>query len=129
MTLPVVKDFGVGVLNDQLLIVGGRNIYCEETNEMFAFNLKEIDSSNKFENHTSLKPMNTKRFGHSVAVLDGYLYAVGGHDSFEFLDTAERLQLQLHSFSSFKKFEYLIFPDGIQFQIPGVISLLCWLIA
>lgn len=39
---------------------------------------------------SSLGPMGTHRHGLGVAILEGPLYAVGGHDGWSYLNTVER---------------------------------------
>lgn len=69
-------------LSIRLLVVGGRD------------GLKTLNSMECLDLETSawsqLSPMNTHRHGLGVAILNGPLYAVGGHDGWSYLNTVER---------------------------------------
>ena len=49
---------------------------------------------------TKLPPMLTHRHGVGVAVLDGPMYAIGGHDGWSYLNTVERSVKHMLSFSA-----------------------------
>lgn len=46
----------------------------------------------------TLTPMLTHRHGLGVAVLNGPIYAVGGHDGWSYLNTVERYNLFFHGY-------------------------------
>ncbi|KFB45323.1 AGAP001513-PA-like protein [Anopheles sinensis] len=76
-------QFGVAVLDDKLIIVGGRDgLKTLNTVESF-----DLNTMNWF---TLVPPMGTPRHGLGVAFLEGPLYAVGGHDGWSYLNTVER---------------------------------------
>ncbi|XP_029341628.1 ring canal kelch homolog [Acyrthosiphon pisum] len=81
--LPFIRcDFGAGVLNNLLYVVGGYSKSSPHLNTVECY-------------HPSLdrwKPvakMSVCRSGVGVGVLDGVLYAVGGHDGFNHLSSVE----------------------------------------
>ena len=72
---------------DSLMLLGGRD------GLMTLNNVERFDPKcNKWETTT---PMLTHRHGLGVAVLCGPLYAVGGHDGWSYLNTVERLSLNI----------------------------------
>lgn len=85
-------QFGVAVMEDKLIIVGGRD------------GLKTLNSVESLDMNTmiwsQLNPMGTHRHGLGVAILEGPLYAVGGHDGWSYLNTVERY---LHIFFILKQ--------------------------
>lgn len=54
---------------------------------------------------SSLGPMGTHRHGLGVAILEGPLYAVGGHDGWSYLNTVERLKRQKKNRYAVKKIQ------------------------
>uniref|UniRef100_A0A1I8Q1D0 Kelch-like protein diablo n=1 Tax=Stomoxys calcitrans TaxID=35570 RepID=A0A1I8Q1D0_STOCA len=75
-------QFGVAVMDDKLIIVGGRD-GLKTLNTVESLDLNTLA-------WTPLNPMGTHRHGLGVAVLEGPLYAVGGHDGWSYLNTVER---------------------------------------
>ena len=75
-------QFGVAVLGSCVYVVGGRN------------GLQTLNTVNCFDpvanSWLSIPPMCSYRHGVSVATLHGPLYAVGGHDGWSYLSSAER---------------------------------------
>lgn len=65
-------QFGVALLDDKLIICGGRD-GLKTLNSVDCLDLNSMT-------WTQLGPMTTHRHGLGVAVLEGPLYAVGGHD-------------------------------------------------
>lgn len=53
---------------------------------------------------SSLGPMGTHRHGLGVAILEGPLYAVGGHDGWSYLNTVERYIVNMYEDSSSIKY-------------------------
>lgn len=75
-------QFGVAVLNFHVYVVGGRNGLQT---------LNTVDCYDPIANSwLSIPPMCSYRHGVSVATLCGPLYAVGGHDGWSYLSSAER---------------------------------------
>ena len=75
-------QFGVAVVDDKLVVVGGRD------------GLKTLNTVESYcprtKRWSSVPSMTTHRHGLGVSVLEGPLYAVGGHDGWSYLSTAER---------------------------------------
>lgn len=82
-------QFGVAVMDDKLIIVGGRD-GLKTLNTVESLDLNTLA-------WTPLNPMGTHRHGLGVAVLEGPLYAVGGHDGWSYLNTVERYRNEIQS--------------------------------
>lgn len=76
-------QFGVAVMDDKLIIVGGRD-GLKTLNTVECFDLTAMTWG------SIVPPMGTPRHGLGVAFLEGPLYAVGGHDGWSYLATVER---------------------------------------
>ncbi|KAM5195058.1 kelch-like protein 4 isoform 3-T3 [Hipposideros larvatus] len=75
-------QFGVAVINNNLIVVGGRD-GLKTLNTVECFNpVSKV--------WTVMPPLSTHRHGLGVAVLEGPMYAVGGHDGWSYLNTVER---------------------------------------
>lgn len=75
-------QFGVAILDSHVYVVGGRNGLQT---------LNTVDCYDPVTNSwLSVPPMCSFRHGVSVATLGGPLYAVGGHDGWSYLSSAER---------------------------------------
>ncbi|CAG09725.1 unnamed protein product [Tetraodon nigroviridis] len=86
-------QFGVAVIDNKLYVVGGRDGL--KTSNM-------VESYNPLNNvWSTMPPMSTHRHGlgmalslgsvlEGIAVLEGPMYAVGGHDGWSYLNTVER---------------------------------------
>lgn len=96
-------QFGVAVMEDKLFIVGGRDglktlnsvrLECCFRVVLLSITLQiplQVDSLDlNTMIWSTLGPMSTHRHGLGVAVLEGPLYAVGGHDGWSYLNTVER---------------------------------------
>lgn len=91
---------GVAVLDGYLYAVGGQDgVQClnhveryDPKGENFSYHSLSINTNFPFtENKWSkVAPMTTRRLGVAVAVLGGFLYAIGGSDGQTPLNTVER---------------------------------------
>lgn len=77
-----VLQFGVAVMDDKLIICGGRD-GLKTLNTVESFDLNTMSWSS----HVA---MGTHRHGLGVAILEGPLYVCGGHDGWSYLNTVER---------------------------------------
>uniref|UniRef100_A0A3B4WZA1 Kelch-like protein 26 n=2 Tax=Seriola TaxID=8160 RepID=A0A3B4WZA1_SERLL len=85
--MPEPARFGheVAVLKGQLYVFGGKRYYGvgDTLNSVYRYDLHQ----NSWE---SLAEMHEKRCAFSVVVLDGKIYAIGGHCDPEYIDSVER---------------------------------------
>nr|CAH8842558.1 unnamed protein product [Trichobilharzia regenti] len=62
----------------------------QQTHNSTTMNSKEIQSKEEYSSWKIVSAMATHRHGLGVAVLEGVVYAVGGHDGWSYLNTVER---------------------------------------
>uniref|UniRef100_A0A8C9X6F6 Kelch-like family member 33 n=1 Tax=Sander lucioperca TaxID=283035 RepID=A0A8C9X6F6_SANLU len=84
----------VAVLKGQLYVFGGKKYYgiSDSVNSVYRYD--------PFQNNwESLAEMQQKRCSFSVVVLDGKIYAIGGHCADEYIESVERFYINVFSFS------------------------------
>ena len=74
------KGCGAGVVSNKIYVIGGQNSDFHELGHTLVFDItkQQWESSPRPNDMTIVPPMNTKRFGFSVVVVDHFVVAVGG---------------------------------------------------